>query len=248
MNQSIDLSTLKKTTEQKPPRIVIYGAGGIGKSTFAADAPNPVFLDIENGLDGIECAKIKIPSWEVLGSAMLALQGQDHEFKTVVIDSIDWLEQLIHKHVAELHGVKSVTDISYGRGYGESLVYIERLLNGLTRLRDEKGMTIILIAHDQIKRYDDPMGDGYDRHQLKLHEKAGAKVFEWADAVLFAKTKTLTKSSQEGFKKSVKAIDAGRVIYTNDSPAFMAKHRASLALPDEIPLSWEAFISNVGQR
>lgn len=244
----IDLSTIEKTTEQKPPRIVIYGAGGIGKSTFAAAAPKPIFLDVENGLDGISCAKIKIKSWDDIGEAMPALLSQDHDFQTLVIDSIDWLEQLIHKHVAQIHGVKSVADISYGRGYAESLVYIERILGGLSRLRDEKGMSIILIAHDQVKRYEDPMGEGYDRHQLKLHDKSAAKVFEWADAVLFAKTKTLTRTNQEGFKKVTKAVDGGRVLYTEDSPAYMAKHRASLSLPREIPLSWEAFISNIGQK
>ena len=159
------------------------------------------------------------------------------------------LERIIQRKVAIENGVKSIADIGYGAGYSEALVYMERFLNGLTMLRDKKGITIIAIAHDQIKRYEDPMGEGYDRHTIKLHTKAGAKALEWADAVLFGREKTYTRTEDGGFNKKVtKAIGGGNVLYTKGTPAFDAKHRASLSLPDEIPLSWDAFISSVGKR
>ena len=87
----LDLTQLKPTLEQKPPRIIIYGGGGIGKSTFASDAPDVFFFDIEGGLDGIECAKQPIKTWDDAVQTMTALIEQDHSFKTVAVDSLDWV-------------------------------------------------------------------------------------------------------------------------------------------------------------
>lgn len=245
----INLSDIKPTRGDNPPRIVLYGPGGVGKSTFAASAPDTVFLDIENGLDGIEASKIRCSEWQDILDAITALHEQKHEFKTLAVDSIDWMESLIHKAVAKADGKDNIEEIGYGRGYKLALDYWAQFLQGMTSLRDNKGMTIILIGHDQIKRFDDPTGSGYDRHQLKLHNAAAAQVFEWADAVLFAKQKAVVKNEDVGFKqKKGKAISLGRVLYTEDNPAYMAKHRASLSLPPEIPFSWEDFISNIGQK
>lgn len=245
----IDLSAITPTTGDNPPRIIIYGPGGVGKSTFAANAPDVLFLDIENGLDGIESAKLKITDWQSVLDAIGALHEQDHDFKTLAVDSVDWLEGVIHKAVAKSEGKDNIDDIGYGRGYKLAIDYWQQFLQGMTSLRDNKNMTIILIAHDQIKRFDDPTGQGYDRHMLKLHSAAGQLAFEWADAVLFAKQKTIVKQEDVGFKQTKgKAVSLGRVLYTEDSPAYMAKHRASLSLPPEIPLSWEDFVNNIGKK
>lgn len=245
----IDLSKIEKTKSENPPRIVLYGPGGVGKSTFAANAPDTIFFDIENGLDGIECAKIRCTEWQDILDGISALHEQKHEYKTLAVDSIDWMEGLIHKAVAKADGKENIEEIGYGRGYKLALDYWTQFLQGMTSLRDNKGMTIILIGHDHIKRFDDPTGSGYDRHQLKLHAAAAAMVFEWADAVLFAKQKAAVVKEDVGFKqKKGKAVSLGRVVYTEDSPAYMAKHRASLSLPPEIPFGWDDFISNIGQK
>lgn len=245
----IDLNSIEATTDNRPPRIIIYGPGGVGKSTFAANAPDVLFIDIENGLDGIESAKAKADEWQDVLDIISALHEQNHGFKTLAVDSVDWLEALIHKAIAKSEGKDNIDDIGYGRGYKLAIDYWQQFLQGMTSLRDSKSMTIILIAHDQIKRFDDPTGQGYDRHMLKLHNAAGQLAFEWADAVLFAKQKTVVKQEDVGFKQTKgKAISIGRVLYTEDSPAYMAKHRASLSLPPEIPLSWEDFVNNIGKK
>lgn len=246
---TLDLKKIKATKEDRPPRIVVYGPGGVGKSTFAANAPDVLFIDIEDGLDGIESAKAPAKTWQDVLDVITALHNQDHEFKTLAVDSIDWMEQLIHAAVAKEHGEEHIEGIGYGKGYKFALDYWTQFLQGMTSLRDNKNMTIILIAHEQIKRFDDPSGSGYDRYMLKLHEKAAQMVFEWADAVLFAKEKSVVKNEDVGFnQKKAKAIAMGRTLYTENNPAYMAKHRESLSLPPEIPFSWENFINSIGQK
>jgi len=108
-------------------------------------------------------------------------------------------------------------------------------------LRNDKGMVVILIAHTQIKRFDSPEVEPFDRYQPKLQERSNAILREWADAVLFANYKTLIKKDDVGFNKtSNRGISTGeRLLYTSERPAYMAKNRYSL--PDSIPMSWESF-------
>lgn len=247
---TLDLTKLEPTTTDHPPRLVVYAAGGIGKSSFAASAPDVLFLDVEKGLDGIESTKITIDTWQDVLDAITALHNQDHGFKTLAIDTLDWLERIIHKQVAAQEGKDSIESIGYGAGYKLAVDLWSQLLQGLNSLRDNKGMTVILLAHDQIKRYNDPTMDSYDRYCLKLHDLASAMVFEWADAVMFARKKVRLEKEDAGFNKEIskaKSIGDMRVLQTVDNPAYMAKHRASLNLPEEIPLSWDAFISAIGQ-
>ncbi|MDR0869400.1 MAG: ATP-binding protein [Planctomycetaceae bacterium] len=45
------LQTIQTGKAQAPPRLLIYGTEGIGKSTFGASAPKPIFIPTEDGLD-----------------------------------------------------------------------------------------------------------------------------------------------------------------------------------------------------
>lgn len=248
----MDFTNLKPTTTSKPPRLVVYGPQGMGKTTFASQAPGVLFMDVEDGLHGIESAKQRVTCWGEVIQMITALHEQDHQFKTLAVDTLDWLERYIFQSVALNHNVASISDIDYGRGYEYALSYWETFLKGLTSLRDNKGMAIILLAHHKIKRFDDPTTDGYDRYMLKLHDKAGALVQEWADGVLFMKTKTYIKTEKSGFTEKKKGIDGGVFMHTTETPAYQAKHRTALSLPDEFPLSeknsWGDFIAAIGTR
>lgn len=248
----MDFTNLKADTTTKPPRLVVYGPQGSGKTTFASKAPDVLFMDVEDGLHGIESAKQKVSCWGDIVQMISALHEQDHRFKTLAVDTLDWLERLIHRQVALDNNAGSVDEIAYGRGFNQALDYWDTFLKGMTSLRDKKGMTIILLAHDKIKRFDDPMTDGYDRYMLKLHDKASAMVQEWADGVLFMKAKTFIKTEKAGFSEKKKGIDGGIYMHTTETPAYQAKHRASLSLPDEFPVSeensWDDFINAIGSR
>lgn len=236
----LDLTTIKREKKQRPPIITIYGRPKVGKTTFGADAPNSIILAIEKGQDGLTCSSTNIDSYQDMLDAITALHEQDHKFENVVVDSADWLERLIWDQVSKDEGVKSIEDLGYGKGYVKAINLWQQVLAGLESLRDNKGMGIIMIAHDQVKKYQDPTSESYDRYELKLHAKAGALVSEWSDCLLFATHKVMIRKEDGGFnKKVVKAKGAGRILYCTETPAYVAGNR--FGLPDEIELSWPAF-------
>ena len=239
---AISLSSLRKTGVARPPRIVVYGTHGIGKSTFAANAPAPVFIQTEEGLDAINVDAFPLcTSYEEMVDAIGALASEDHEFATVVVDSADWAEQLIHKRVAQDNNVATIGAIGYGRGYKAAADYWRQLLDGLDHLRNEKNMQVILLAHTQVKRFDDPLADPYDRYQLDLHHGSASLVSEWCDILMFANQQYSTVKSDVGFNQKVtRAVGNGnRVLYTQERPGWQAKSRWSL--PDSLPLDYAKF-------
>lgn len=232
----MDLKSLVKSkTESRPPRIVVHGIHGVGKSYFASNAPDPIFLITEDGLTSIEVdhfplAKSLDEVWQYMG----AIIEQDHQYKTFVVDTIDWLEKLIFAKVCQDKGVDTPEDIGYGKAYVFAMKYWEKFLNGLNKIR-EKNIAIILLAHNEIKTFNPPDNDPYDRYQIKLHRHAATAIEEWADAVLFANFRTVV-TKDKGTQKT-KAVGSGeRVLYSSNRPAYRAKSR--YAIPDEIPLEF----------
>ena len=239
---AISLKSLRKTGVARPPRIVVYGTHGIGKSTFAANAPAPVFIQTEEGLDAINVDAFPVcTSYEEIVEAVGALANEDHDFATVVVDSADWAEQLIHKRVAQDNNVATIDAIGYGRGYKAAADYWRQLLDGLDHLRNEKNMQVILLAHTQVKRFDDPLADPYDRYQLDLHHGSASLVSEWCDILMFANQQYSTVKADVGFNQKVtRAVGTGnRVLYTQERPGWQAKSR--WALPDTLPLDYAKF-------
>lgn len=236
---AFNLKSIKKNTALSAPRIMLYGVEGIGKTTFASQAPNPIFICTEDGLGSLQVEHFPLATKasDVL-DAIGSLVSENHEFGTVVLDSVDWLDNLIWSDVESTHDAK---DLAYGKG---AMIVAERwreVLAGLNTLRNDKGMVVILIAHCQIKRFDSPEVEPYDRYQPKLQERSNAILREWVDAVLFANYKTIVKKDDVGFNKtSNRGISTGeRLLYTSERPAYMAKNR--YGLPESLPMSWEAF-------
>lgn len=244
---SIDLSMVVKGKKAKPPRIVLYGVEGIGKSSFAAEAPSPIFISTEDGQDHIDTNKFPVSKSvsDVLNQLNFLLIDE-HPFKTVVIDSLDWLEPLIWDKVSQAHNVKNIEDIGYAKGYNYALDYWRDIMDALISLRNQRNMAIILLAHDHIRRFDSPESEPFDRYELKLHQKAAPLIYEWADAILFANYRTAVAKTDVGFKKEVKrGIGGGeRYIYTEERPAYKAKNRYNL--PPSFPFikgqGWSAFM------
>lgn len=236
---AFDIKAIQRNTALKAPRLMLYGVEGIGKSTFAAGAPEPIFICTEDGLGSLDVAHF--PLAEKASDVMEAigtLCKEKHEFKTVVLDSVDWLDNLIWADVEATHDAK---DLAYGKG---AMIVAERwreVLDGLNFLRNQKGMVVILLAHTQIKRFDSPEVEPFDRYQPKLQERSNAILREWVDALLFANYKTIVKKDDVGFNKTNnRGITTGeRLMFTSERPAYMAKNRYSL--PESLPLSWEAF-------
>lgn len=235
---AFDLSSIKHGPDLKPPRIFLYAVEGIGKTTFAASAPAPIFIQTEDGLGSIDAARFPmVETIDNVRQAIGVLYNDPHDFQTVVLDSADWLEQIIAREIEAKHDAK---ELAYGKGALKQAEVWQELLAGFNALRNDRGMSVILIGHSQIKRFDSPETEPYDRYSPKLQERSNALLREWADAVLFANYSVVVKSTEVGFKKEVsRGITTGeRLLYTTEKPAYMAKNR--YALPDSLPLSWDA--------
>lgn len=245
---TFDLSSIHPTKQILPLRKLLHGPHGIGKSTFAAQAPRPIFICTEDGQDDLDAEMFPLcTSWQDIMSCITTLYMSDHEYKTVVLDSADWAEKLAHKIVCEKKNVTSIEDIGYQKGYVFAADYFLELIDGLQSLRDKKGMAVIILCHTEIKRFDDPLGASYDRYQLKPHKLVSKALMEWVDVVGFANQKTAVKSEDKGFnQKRGVAIDLEeRIINLRPSPAYDAKTRYEL--PAEVPLVWSAFEKSLNE-
>jgi len=244
------LSRVQRGRTRMPPRILTYGTEGIGKSTLASQAPKPIFVPTEDGLDEIDCDKFPLATtFDEVIAALAELRAEKHEFETVVIDSLDWLERLVWDKLCAQYGVNSIekVDGGYARGYTHALTFWREILDHLNALRTVRGMAILLIAHAKVERFEDPESSPYDRYSPRLHKHAGALVCEWCDAVLFATRKMRTQSEDAGFNRKrtiAHAIgkDGGeRILRCIGGPSCIAKNRYQL--PQELPLSWPAIMA-----
>jgi hypothetical protein len=240
---AISLASLERSSVLKPPRILIHGVHGVGKTTFAADAPNPVFIVTEDGLGTLQVDHFPLAkTFDEVMDALDALRIEEHPFETLVVDSVDWLEPLVWGRVCQDQKLKSIEDAGYGKGYVAALDHWRQYIEALNALRDERSMAIMQIAHTDIKRFDSPESEPYDRYVIKLHAKASALLQEHSDVVLFANYRVSTVKSDVGFNKKVtRALGSGeRLLHTAERPAFLAKNR--YGLPDQLPMSWDALV------
>ena len=225
-----------------PRRVMLYGTHGIGKSTFASRAPQPVFIQTEDGLGEIDCHKFPLTTtFDEAMQALSELYTEKHAYRTVVVDSLDWLERLIWAEVCRKRNVEIIEDIGYAKGYVFALTEWREFLEGLSALRNDRGMSAVLIAHARIERFENPETESYDRYVPRLHRLASQVIQEWCDEVLFATFRVYTKQTDEGFdRKRTQGIGTGeRILRTVERPAHVAKNR--LGLPEEMPLDWEAY-------
>jgi hypothetical protein len=219
-------------------------------STFASQAPRPIFVQTEDGLDEIPCDRFPLAAtYDDVAAALNELRTEQHDYETVVIDSLDWLERLVWDKLCAQYGVNSIekVDGGYARGYTHALTYWREIIEHLNVLRNARGMAVLLIAHSKVERFEDPESSPYDRYSPRLHRHAAALICEWCDAVLFATRKFRTQSEDAGFgrKRTIaQAIgkDGGeRILRCVGGPSCVAKNRYGIA--EELPLSWAAFMA-----
>lgn len=243
------LGAVTKGRLERPMRVLLFGVEGVGKSTFAANAPSPIFLAAEDGTAQLDVARFPEPkSWGDVLDALDELMVGEHDFKTVVVDTLDWLEPLCWDHIvtkANSPKIKSVEDFGFGKGYVAALDAWRVLLSRFEQLRLKRGMHVVFLAHSWIKTFKNPEDEDYDRYELKLHAKAGGLLKEWCDAVLFTRYETFTNTDEK--TKRTRGVSTGaRVIHTQRTAAWDAKNRYDL--PETLPLDWSAFAEAVKRQ
>jgi len=233
----------KKGKEHKPIRVMLYGQSGLGKSTLASMFPDPVFIDIEDRLSHLDVTKMPLcKSYksasdpqnnfaEQLGWVMKA----EHDFKTLVIDTSDWLELLVLEHICGENNVQDVSDIGYGKGYDKAASVWQDIIFALTTIQNSRKMNIVFTSHCHTTKFSDPSGETWDMYSPKLNKKPNAMLIEWMDYVFFIRVKPVMKTVDEGFTKKTKANSkvSDIVLYSRKNPTYEAK-RSSELIADEI--------------
>lgn len=240
-----DLKSITTGGAPKPPRIVLYGPDKIGKTTFAVSAPAPIVIAAEDGLANFPDVP-RFPTPETFADVLAALDtlgAERHDFGTLVIDTLDWLEPLIWAHTCARMNWPNIEKPGYGKGYQEADADWRRFFMLLNALRDVKGMAVICLAHFKLKPFNDPTAGSYDRYSIKLQERAAALVKEWADVIGFAHMEVNVVSTEGPFNRvTVRGTGAGvRRLGLEDRPSYQAGNRFGLA--PVLPLSWDSFVA-----
>lgn len=222
----------------KSLKVVIYGPEGIGKSTFAAAFPEPLFIDTEDSTKFMDVRRFKKPqSWTELLEQVKYIRDTPGVCKTLAVDTADWAEQLCISSLCASKKLEGIEDMGYGKGYVYLAEDFGRLLNLLEEVVN-KGTHVVLTAHAMMRKFEQPDELGaYDRWELKLQKKTAPLVKEWSDLLLFANYKTVSVAvDKQGTKH--KAQGGRRVMYTTHHPCWDAKNRQGL--PEEMPLDFSA--------
>jgi AAA domain len=230
---------------------MIYGEAGAGKSTFGARSDKPVFISPEGGTDQLFPQIDEIPgitNWDTLLLAIKKLITEEHEFKTLVLDSADWIEALAHKKIIGNTGRSIITVGSgYGHGFRESQTMHQNLIENLGILREKRGMHIVLTAHSHVKPVKDPaMLEDYDCFEPKMHELVSSLWKEWTDGFFFVRFRTFLRTSDE--TKARAMGDGTRVVYTVKQPAFHAKNRFGMEPEYEFTLDFWETVKTCSQK
>lgn len=217
-------------------KVTVYGPSGIGKTTLGSHMPSPVLIDTENGSNHLDVARIVVTDWESITTAVAQLANEDHDFRTVVFDTADWLEKRLAEHLCRKFNKDSIEDFGFGKGYVLLAEEFARFLSSLDALL-AVGLHVVFLAHSTVRKFDAPDQAGsYDRYELKLTKQCAPLLKEWSDALLFANFVTKVAEKDSGKLRGVGGKE--RAIFTTHCAAYDAKNRHGLA--DKIPFSIDA--------
>ncbi len=224
-------------------RVVVYGPEGIGKSTFAAQFPDAVFIDTEGSTKELDIRRLPVPSsWSYLMWEVDQVKQDPSICSTLVIDTADWAEKMCIEEMCSKHQVNGLEGFGYGKGYVYLAEEFGRLLNKLTDLTDNLGINVVLTAHAMMRKFEQPDESGaYDRWELKLQKRTAPLVKEWADMILFANYETYVV--KEGESKKAKARGGRRVMYTTHHPCWDAKNRKGF--PEKMDFDFSGIASAI---
>lgn len=227
--------------QEVPPRIMLYGAEGIGKSTWPSQEwCKPIYVPTEEGIDHLDVQKFpKAASWQEFWENLTKVRDLEHDRKTLVVDTIDWAEHLAKTDIAGMFRKNSYGEIGFGAGDKTLAEFMLSLTEILDEIRLKRNMVIVLLAHQEVKTVTLPDSEPFDTYQPRLEKRSSAVIIEWVDALLFAYEKVRVKENSENVMAKNKAVGTSELqVYCNRRPTFRAKNRYNL--PDVMPFDYGA--------
>ncbi len=238
-----------KGVKARPRRILLYGVHGCGKSTWASNSPKPFFVNLEDGVNDIDCDKSQ--QLRTLDEVLYCLHWlfkERHDYQTCVIDTADWLEQVINRDLCEKSGAESFAEVGggFGKGNARAVSKWDVIIGLLGQLQRTRGMSIIILSHAKIEKIKPADQDAFDKYAPDLHVHASMLLQEWCDEVLFAQFKVYVAQVEDGIKKTRGRATGGKevVVRTCETAYAYAKNRVA-GMPNEIPLDWPTYFSYV---
>lgn len=236
------MSTISRP-QDRPIICTISGDAGTGKTSFSATFPKPIWIRAEDGLASIPAHRRPdafplIKSGNDVWDQVMALLQEEHDYKTLVIDSVTSLERIFVQDILDSDPkAKSINTALGGYGAGKNALAgkHQRLRKGAGLLNERKGMNIVFIAHADVETMRLPDADDYQRYSLRMMDTSLPPYVDDVDLVGFIKIATIIRG-EEGERK--KAVSTGaRELIVHATPANISKNRFGIDNP--IPLEWE---------
>lgn len=249
MNQPPEtfVPNVRKVRATEPPRVTLYGPQGCGKTTLASEFPNPIYLQCEEGTPGdIELNSFgQLNSFDDMLQCFVWLASNEHDFKTVVVDTSDAMEKMIHRFVCESQNPQwsSIEEPGYGKGYVEAeSVFIDRFLSSLTWLRTYKRMNVVVLAHSDTAKMEPPGLEPYSKYVMRTHKRVTNALMDWCDIVGFINQRVEIKQTDVGFGKTAAHATGGgsRWLHVEERAAYTAKNRYGMP-PESIVVKGSGF-------
>lgn len=229
---------IKQGVLSTPLRILVYGAEKVGKSTFAAGAPAPIFLGSDSGTERLDVDRVQPATWEEAIGFVNDIATEKHAYETIVVDPLGWFEPMVCTAVTgSPTGHIDKWEGGYGRGANACCMHWRELIAGLERCWRGKGMHVICVGHAAIKAFQNPEGAAYDRYELVLQKQAAGLFRQWVDVVGYANLETSVRK-EPGDARARAVVTGYRALHLAPSAAYDAGSR--LHLPAELPLGWDA--------
>lgn len=227
------MNIISNSTTNRPQRVVVYGAPGVGKTQLAMAFPSPVFLCAEEGLGARAVARFEgtVTSYAQVHDAFTQLYRERHDFKTIVLDSLDWLMPAITAEALTRHGAKSMDDkdaVDYGRGHRWVCEAVGDLLRWANLTAAHRGMHVVIIAHAQAVEARAPQGEKYTAWGLGIPRPSARLVTEWADEIWFVATDVCATAENKKTHERLGYGTSSRIVHVAPNPAWVAKSRALL--------------------
>lgn len=250
------LNTISKPVD-KFKLFTIYGGAGVGKTSLAATFEKPIFMRFEDGVHGqdVDCFPV-VNSFNDAVSQFMALINEQHDYKTLVIDSVTKAERVFIEEILQSNKSNTVESKAlakalggYGAGYQALANYHQRIRNAAQILVDKKDMTIVFIGHADIETVDLPDSQPFNRFSLKMNKQGMAHYVDDVDCVAFMRLETFVMTDEN--KKSKARSSGERILQVNSAASSISKNRMNIA--DDIAVQrgvnpFQSYINNGVQK